>query len=620
MSYDVQDLKVLSPQEHIRTRKGMYIGEAINPSPLFNEIFDNAIDESNAGYSDLTEIHVDYDCNEYRIIDHGRGFPQGKLTDPNRDKEVEALELLCTSAFSGGKFGGTGGYRIATGLHGLGCLVVNSLSDNFEIKTWRNGSCVTYKSCRGETQELAYSNELEGSSGTQVKFIPDSTMFEDPKIPLSHIILRCKIASAFGMKSTLTVVEDGDSQTIDTSSDIYDLLPEDDEGISEYYRHTFTVKDDSTGESATIALKYTSDTKPYYRGYTNLLNNTNGGTHFRVFDDAVSEAWDKYKIEGIRSSDVYLGLRAVIAVFITDAEFSSQTKERLSVPKQKLDTLKGMIVKEINAWLDSNDDIRNSLIKRFQEYRESQNKLLARKEIKSLLWVNNSKGGTIKRASQVRKLRECDSKIREDTELFIVEGDSALGSAVQARDSHTQAVIPVRGKVFNVARCTNPKDALVNEETRAIINVIGAGIGDDADPDKSRYERIIFMTDADADGFEIAVLLSGMFINLLGPLVKAGMVYVALPPLYGWEDKSGLNFTNTIGDVPESIIKSGKLHRYKGLGEMDPDELRVSTMDPTTRRLLKLEYPQDINAFNNILTSSSAKFQMLVDSDVIRYI
>lgn len=615
--YGVESLQVLSAVQHVRQRPGMYIGETENPSSLFNEIIDNALDEQSSGYSDKTEVTVDYDNNSYQVTDYGRGFPQGKIHDPASQRDMEAVELLVTTPFSGGKFNHAS-YRLSTGLNGLGALVTNALSTDFSIKTWREGNLVEYTAHKGETDAVEYCDALEEvgeghDSGTTVMFSPDPEVFKSTEIPLNHIVMRCKIASAFGMKNFLKIIRDGNEEVIDTSADIYDLLPSIDEGISEYYRYDFTVNDESTGEYAKIALVYTSDTKSYYRGYTNLLYNSLGGTHHKMLDDAIYNAWNKFDLGDIKWNDIYLGLRAVVAVFISDTEFSSQSKEKLSVDKSKLDALKNLITDEIVKWLTDNPEIRDSLIKRFQEYRAAQNKLLARKEIKSLLIVNDSKSGTIRRNSVVRKLRECGSKTRENTELFIVEGDSAMGGAVQARDSMHQAILPVRGKVLNVSKFDNAKDALKNEEMRSIINSIGAGIVPDIDPSKSRYDRIIIMADADSDGREISTLLTGALINLLPDLVQEGMIYIALAPLYGWKDKSGYHFTNLLQEV-----SSKEFTRYKGLGEMNPDELWESTMNPATRRLIKVNYPSDLRSFNSILTSSSVKFKFLQDCGVIK--
>lgn len=617
-NYEVSDLTVLTPREHVRLRRGMYIGDADNPSPLFNEIFDNAIDECQAGYSNKVIVRVDYDHNNYTVSDYGRGFPQGKIHDPSSGKDLEALEMLCTTSFSGGKFNHSA-YKLSTGLHGLGMLVTNSLSESFKVTTWRGTSQVSYSAHYGETDKVEYEEDETydaNESGTIVSFIPDSEMFKEVKIPLSHILMRCRVASAFGMKSELYVTEDGEEKEIDTTSDIYDLLPPSDEGVSEYYRHSFTVKDQETGEFATIALQYTSDTKSYYRGYTNLLYNSQGGTHHKMLDDAIYEAWNKFDVKGIKWNDIYLGLRAVVAVFISHTEFSSQSKERLSVDKSSMDNLKVLIVDEIVKWLTENEEIRESLIKRFQEYRDSQNKLLARKEIKSLLYVNESKGGQVRRVSVVRKLRECNSKTREGTELGICEGDSALGAFIQARDPATQAILPTRGKILNVSRLGDLNDALKNEEIRSIVNSIGAGIGEMVDPEKSRYDKIIFYTDADLDGLNIRALLISIFVNLLAGLVIAGRVYIALPPLYGWKDKKGsYHFANTIEEIPESVKN---FNRYKGLGEMDPDELWESCMNPETRRLIRVNYPENLGEFNSIMTSSSVKYQLLVDMGIVR--
>lgn len=619
--YGVESLEVLSPQAHVRLRKSMYIGDSNNPTPIFNEVFDNALDEQSSGFSPLTKVVVNYKDQIYQVTDYGRGFPQGMIHNPSTDKDMEALELLCTTSFSGGKFSNAA-YKLSTGLHGLGLLVTNSLSNSFDILTWRDGSAVKYSASRGETDAVEYCDALSQvgsghSSGTVVTFSPDPEMFSSCEIPLSHIIMRCKIASAFGMKNIVSVIDkSGEVKEIDTSSNIYDLLPPSDEGVSEYYRHEFTVKDDKTGEFASVALQYTSDTKSYYRGYTNLLYNSQGGTHLKMLESAIYEAWSKFDVKDIKWNDIYLGLRCVVAVFISHTEFSSQSKERLSVDKNYLESLRLMIVDEIVKWLTENEDIRESLIKRFQEYRAAQNRLLARKEIKSLLYVNESKGGQVRRQSVVRKLRECDSKSREGTELHICEGDSALGGMLPARDSRTQAVLPIRGKILNVSRLDDLSNALKNEEIRSIVNSIGAGIGDSADPAKSRYDKIIFYTDADADGAEIRTLLAGIFVNLLPELVKSGMVYTSVPPLYGWKDKKGsYHFTNYQSDVPSD---AKEVYRYKGLGEMNPDELWESCMNPETRRLVRINYPEDLGAFNSILTSSSVKYQMLVDSGVIK--
>lgn len=662
--YTVKDLQILTPAEHCRRRPGMYVGETANPSPIFNEAFDNAIDEVSGGHSDICQVFLDYLNDEYTVVDHGRGFPQGSINDPNTGKTMEAVELLCTTPFSGGKFGG-GGYRISSGLNGVGNLVTNSMSETMEVSTWRDDRLVDLKMSRGETQSVEYvdhddeifsllldlsdqfdldttearevlakrvqehnaevtneeiisKNELLSESGTRVTFKPDKEIWDTTEVPQSHVEMRCRVASAFGMKTTLRVRNRKSDHfvPVDVSADIFDLLPPSDEGISEYYKHSFEVRDPSTGEYATVALQYTSDTKSYYRGYTNLLYNSQGGTHIKMLESAIYDAWSRFNIPDIKWNDIYLGLRGVVAVFISHTEFSSQSKERLTVNKSYLENLRLMIVDEIVKWLTDNPEIKDSLIKRFQEYRASQNRLLARKEIKSLLYVNESKGGQVRRQSVVRKLRECSSRTREGTELWICEGDSAAGTLLAARDIRLQSVLPVRGKVLNVARLEDLGNALKNEEIRSIINSIGSGIGETADPDKSRYDRIVFCTDADSDGREIAVLLSGILINLLPELVKSGMVYTALPPLYGWKDKKGVNhFADLMSQIPEDVKE---FHRYKGLGEMDPDEMWDSCLNPDTRRLVKINYPEDLGLFNSILTSSSVKYQMLVDQGIVR--
>jgi DNA gyrase subunit B len=240
---------------------------------------------------------------------------------------------------------------------------------------------------------------------------------------------------------------------------------------------------------------------------------------------------------------------------------------------------------------------------------------MSKKEIKSLIYINNDSSGSVRRKSVVSKLFECTSRSSEGTELWITEGDSAAGSIVSARDKMTQAVLPIRGKILNVSKLREISSCMKNEEVRSIVNAIGAGIFEDIDVSKSRYSMVIAGTDADADGGQIATLISALFINVLPALVKAGMLYLSQPPLYGWEIRGKYYFTNEIKDIPSGI----DFHRYKGLGEMDPVELKYSILDPDHRELVQVQYPEDLQRFNEILTSSKAKYDLLYNLGIVKY-
>lgn len=606
--YNSDSIRVLSDTEHIRQRYGMYIGSADHPGQLFSEVFDNALDEVQSGYSDRVLVEVDTSRNTYTVRDYGRGIPHGmKKMEDGTEKEV--VEVLCTKSFSGGKFSNEN-YKMSSGLNGVGMCCCSALSDTMTVSSYRGGKVVRCITEQGKCISVEYDDTSE-PNGTEVQLVPDTTIFESASIPLDFIINRCKVASSFSMPVSLVV----DHECVNVDSSIFDLIVED-EDVVKYCDYEGEVRDTTTGEYVKFAISYNSSTSYRSKGYTNLLPNPQGGTHIRMIDEALAKAWDRIGVKDILSKDYYLGVREVVAVFISETSFSSQTKERLTVPKSSLERFIDPIADKIYEYLMSNPEVRDALIRRMQDYRASQNRLLSKKELKSWLILNNDTSGTVRRKSVVSKLVECTNKSRDDTELCICEGDSAMGSIVSSRDTRTQAVLPIRGKILNVAKLSDIRSCLSNAEVRDIVNSLGAGLLDQMDLSKLRYSRVIIMTDADEDGKNIAALVTALFVNVLPDFVKDGRLYAAMPPLYGWKDKSGVTkFANKIEDVPDSIQPT----RFKGLGEMNPDQIHDTLLDTSARDLIQIEYPEDLNRFNEILTSSSAKYEMLENLGVVKY-
>ena len=614
-SYTADNIRVLNDIEHIQLRSGMYIGEANDPRALFSEMFDNAMDEVSAGHS--TELIVDVDTNEnrYTVHDFGRGIPIAKKKLDNGE-EKEVVEVLMTIANSGGKFDNNS-YNYSAGLNGVGMTVTNALSETFTIRTRRSGKYVeatTHGSAdvelkRGKTQE---------HSGTSASFIPNKKYFHSVKIPKDFILSRCKIASALGFRARCII----DGEELDTNCTIFDLIKEEDPKIATYVDiPTIEVKNDA-GESMKVALRYTSDTKDRYFGYTNLLANYLGGTHVQCLSKTIISAWEalinKYKnlrpaVE-LKSSDYLVGLRGICAVFISHPEFSSQTKEKLVVNKAYFDSLMEAFSKSLVKYLTDNIEVAQQLLKRFEEYRIAQNALLSRKEISSLIKINEDSGDNIRRRSVVSKLVECTSRKRDDTELFIVEGDSAMGPYLYVRDKATQAVLPIRGKILNTTY-KDLKEVIQNKEICDIANSIGCGIGAQCDASKSRYERIIISADADPDGLQINCLVLAVFINLFPDMVKQGRVFVSLPPLWCWGDcAKNYGWSNSVTDIPAG---AKNVTHFKGLGEMNTDQLYYFLVDKNTRNVLQIEYPSDIDEFNKILGTSEGKGSLLKDLGII---
>lgn len=614
-NYNADSIQVLDDIKHIKLRKGMYIGDADNPKQLLSEIFDNAIDEVQAGFSPELIVTVDTKSNLYTVRDYGRGIPHGKKKlDSGEEKEI--LEVLCTKSNSGGKFNNNS-YNYSSGLNGLGLTITNALSNLLSITSYRDSKFVNVKSYGGNNTKLEY-GDTSKLNGTLVEFIPNPDMFRSPKIPIEFIKNRCRIASALGFRARLIV----DREEVDTNADMYDLITEDSNSISIYAQiNPIEVTIDS-GEKMKIGIRYTSEVNDRYFGFTNLLYNSLGGTHVKELSKYVINTWKEF-IENnkrlkpdieLRPSDYLIGMRGICAIFISKPEFSSQTKEKLTVHKSYFTEMMNQFQSKFTEYLQNNISIAQAMIKRFEEYRSAQNKLLARKEISSLIKINNDDPSHIRRRSVVPKLIECTSKKRDNTELFLTEGDSAAGPAARARDKRYQAVLPLRGKIMNITYM-DPKKAVKSQEVCNITNAIGCGIGSQCDSSKSRYERIIINADADPDGLNIICLVLSVFINMLPDIVKDGRLFIAEPPLYGWKDKSGYHYSNDRNEIPKNV----KFTRYKGLGEMDDDEFAYCCMNPDSRKLIQVEYPSDVDKFNFILGTSKGKADLLTELGIVRY-
>lgn len=616
-NYGVSSISIPSDMEAVRMRPGMYVGEMDNPRQLLSEALDNALDESQSGYSEVTEVVIDSYSRTYMVRDYGRGIPIGELELPNGSKE-EVVKVLSTKLHSGAKFNNNA-YRIRSGLHGVGLGCCNALSESFQIITRRDGKSVYFAAEKGEDKALIYSN-TDQPNGCTVLVKGDPELFDSDIIPMDFIIDRCKISKAFGYPIKLYV--DGKEIELDINS-LHELIPlNSDESVY----HKFLIKAQiDTGEFIHVAVEYTSETNSKFQGYTNLLRNKYGGTHVRLIERAIENIWQKYYGDAevsLKPSDCKVGLRVLVAVFINDPDFSSQTKDKLTTKNRLIQPLIDAFSEKLEAELDNNEEIRTALLKRFSEYRISQNKLTAKKEIMELVKVNevvSKTGGKVKRKAIVEGLADCTSSEVEGTEELIVEGRSAAGGAKRARDRRTQAVLPLRGKIKNTSYM-KIEDALKSDDVRRIVNSNGAGVGEDCDPERCRYERINIVADADPDGKHIIALDLATFINIQPALVKAGKVYVIVPPLYGYKLNGKNVFTNDLDSIPDKIKKNKKFTRYKGLGEMDDDEFAESCLDRTNRITYQVQYPSDLDHFNRILGTTSGRKDLLKDLGLIKYI
>ena len=616
--YNDDAIQVLEGLEAVRKRPGMYIGSTDHRGlhHLAYEIVDNAVDEALSGYATKIEVTIHKD-QSLTVKDNGRGMPTGKHASG-----IPTIQVIFTVLHAGGKFG-QGGYKTSGGLHGVGASVVNALSDWLTVEVLRDGTLYkqSFKNGGEPVGTVKKEKTSRRGSGTSVSFLPSDKTFSTTNWSYETLAERLR-ESAFLLKGLTIVLTDertGESETFHYEEGIRDFiqyLNEEKDTLSPVVDFDSTVD----GVETEFAFQYNDGYSETILSFVNNVRTKDGGTHEVGMKSALTKAFNEYarkvgllkdKDKNLEGSDVREGLTAIISLRIPEEilQFEGQTKDKLGTPAAR-GIVDNTISEQLGFFLTENGEIAQELIRKAikaREAREASRK--AREESR------NGKKGKKKETLLSGKLTPAQSKNPKKNELYLVEGDSAGGSAKQGRDRKFQAILPLRGKVINTEKASI-SDILKNEEINTIIYTIGAGVGSDFKIEDCNYDKIVIMTDADTDGAHIQVLLLTFFYRYMKPLIEAGKVYLALPPLYkiskGTGKKQVVEYAWTEKELEEKTKLVGKgylLQRYKGLGEMNADQLWDTTMNPDTRTLIRVVIDDKAQAERRVSTLMGNKVE-----------
>ena len=615
--YGADQIQVLEGLEAVRKRPGMYIGSTSlrGLHHLVYEIVDNAVDEALAGYCDTIDVQINED-NSITVKDDGRGIPTGINTKTGKS----GIELVFTVLHAGGKFGG-GGYKVSGGLHGVGASVVNALSEWLEVKVCRDGKIHHQKYQRGHALgELEIIGDCDPEfTGTEVKFLPDKTIFEDTVYDYSVLETRLR-ETAFLTKNLKIILrdvrpEEPIEKTFHYEGGIKEFVTYLNKGKTPLYEDVIYCEGTVNNVYVEVAMQHNDAYNENSFSFVNNINTPEGGMQVEGFKRALTKTLNNYarqnkilkeKEDNLSGEDFREGLTSIISVKIEDPQFEGQTKQKLGNSEART-AVDSVVSEQLTYFLEQNPGVAKIICEKAvlaQRAREAARQARETTRRKTVLDV----------AALPGKLSDCSDKDPKKCEIFIVEGDSAGGSAKKARVRATQAILPLRGKILNVEKARLDR-IMQNEEIRSMITAFGTGIYDEFDISKLRYDKIIIMTDADVDGAHIDTLMLTFFYRFMPELIKDGHVYLAMPPLYQVTRNKKNYYAYSDAELDKILTEIGrdnqnKIQRYKGLGEMDASQLWDTTMNPETRILKQVKINEDT------LTEMDLTFTTLMGDDV----
>ena len=592
-NYNAEQIHVLEGLEAVRKRPAMYIGSTSSRGlhHLVYEVVDNSIDEALAGYCSDIKVIIHKD-NSITVVDNGRGIP----VDMMKKEKKPAVEVIMTVLHAGGKFG-DGGYKVSGGLHGVGVTCVNALSEKMEVEVRRGGKCYGIEFRKGKTTKKLYEKGDCEVTGTTVHFLPDASIFTETEYSYDTLRLRIRELAFLNKGITISLTDErgeGRSESFDFAGGIIEYVSFLDKDKDKLNPKPIYLEGEKNNIIVEVAMQYCDTYSENIFTYVNNINTEEGGTHLSGFRKALTRTINAYarnnKIlkdneDALSGDDVREGLTAVLSLKVPNPQFESQTKIKLG-NSEVMPIVDNLVGDTLAEFMEENPSIAKKLVEK--AIIAARARMAARKARELTRRKNAMDLGGLP-----GKLADCKSRNVEDTEIYLVEGDSAGGSAKQGRNSDFQAILPLRGKILNVEKARLDK-VLSSEEIRNMITAFGCGIGDDFNLAKARYGKIIIMTDADVDGAHIRTLLLTFFYRYMQPLIKEGHVFIAQPPLYLIRKSQKQHFYAYSDEELQQILDEvGRdtnpyVQRYKGLGEMNPGQLWETTMDPAARTILQV--------------------------------